>query len=344
MPNKKVSSPKKPFQAAGQQKLGKAQGVPNVDKKVTRPPKPDFTKRVKEGSMKYEDQDDLRRFFEKSTVTPTNSIRNDLQSPGQQGAKGGWKKGISPAHKIAAQMAADAKSEKVPVLEQETERFNRGKLTAFSTKWREYVYRREAYKIYSNNYFYSIMNALSRTGKAPAFVDETQVTPEAIEKAKWAMQVIEYDMKKGENSKVEADRTVYRGIGTDKYIREQLNIEDGLSDEELNQRLQGAIVSDKALTSTSFNPNKAKTFANMNRNQEGTPVMMQIHVPKGLAAQYITPVSEYQDEDELLADRDTPMRYIDVKSGKDADGKNYRLVRGSYLLGRISGHRRNKKN
>lgn len=247
-------------------------------------------------------------------------------------------------------MAADANSTNArlhKVESAETERFNAGHLFL-----KEYL-GIESYQKYSMNYYYTIMNTLARKGKPPKTVmvngQEVTVTEKDVQIAIAAMKDMSQDMNEGPHSQLQEDRTVYRGVG-DFFIdnlRKQLGIANGVTDEELNRRLKGAIFFDRAFTSTSLNPDVAEDFATHNSGKNGKKeaTILQIHAPKGLKAQYIAPISKYKGEAELLVDQNTPLRILDVVTEVDPKtGIKYRLVKAEFLSFYAGSHRARMSN
>lgn len=254
-----------------------------------------------------------------------------------------WKKATYTTKQgMAEEMAADANStqaDKLEIKKKEMEDFMEAHPSDDMGAEHKGV---EHYKTYTSNFHYSIMNSLARTGKPPETAMDNRgivrpVTEEDVEVAIAAMKGMSKDM--GE-SRLKRDLVTYRGVGNGftKVIRNQLGIGNNVTEEEMNRRLKGAVLFDKAFTSTSLSPYVAEKFARMNsHNEEAT--IFQIHAPKGLKATYLEPISAFGGEDELLVDQNTPLRVLEVKMVEDSQGVNYRLVRAEFLNSYSGEHR-----
>lgn len=108
---------------------------------------------------------------------------------------------------------------------------------------------------------------------------------------------------------------------------------------ELNRKLKGAVLFDKAFTSTTLDPSVAETFAKENSGKEEATIL-QIYAHKGLKSQFLAPISKYGYEEELLVDQNTPLRILDVTMEEDPEtGIKYRLVKAELLSFFAGSHR-----
>lgn len=319
---------------------------------------------ITEGKKVIEDDSVMNSYFKKGSFSPMEmpmptlkgEIGNALKQafPIQEGEKKTpWKSALPTLNQSMAQKMAKNANSTTAQLEkvenEETERFNAAHWDALL----ESYIGTEAYNKYTSNFYYTIMNTLARTGKPPktAWDDgkEVQVTKEAAEIAMKALQAMSEDMREGLFSQLEEDRIVYRGVGSNygDILRDQLGIGDEVTGEELNRKLKGNVIFDKAFTSTSLDPNVAHDFAERNSKMNGKneATIIQIHAPKGLKAKYLTPISEFGDEAELLIDQNTPLRILDVTMVEDSKtGTKYRLVKAEFLSFYIGSHRASVSN
>ena len=112
-----------------------------------------------------------------------------------------------------------------------------------------------------------------------------------------------------------------------------------MTGEELNRKLKGAVLFDKAFTSTTLDPSVAETFAKENSGKEEATIL-QIYAHKGLKSQFLAPISKYGYEEELLVDQNTPLRILDVTMEEDPEtGIKYRLVKAELLSFFAGSHR-----
>lgn len=296
---------------------------------------PELPKVIEGGSV-------MDSYFRNPSFSPMEMQKKDKQQTQAGKIENSWKTALPTLNqKIATAMATNAaftQLELQGVENEEAERF----ITSHQNV------NIDSYKQYSANRSYTIMNNMARgleqkpikTGKDIAL----PVTEKDEKKAADALIDISKDME-GPRSRLEKDRTVYRGVGSNyiNTLRKQLGIGDKVQGEELNRRLKGAIIFDKAFTSTSLDPNTAEYFAQQNidkQSKEKNAMIFQIHAPKGLKAQYIAPISRYKEEDELLVDQNTPLRILDVTMQTDPENNiEYRLVKAEFLNSYIGSHR-----
>lgn len=298
-------------------------------------------------------------------------------------AKGGgpWVHGVSPSVRMIAEMEADlrrSKTEKEKIAQEEKERFIKGhkRITPVepmnvaretrgeigygravtpnvlhqSDKEKDKVRYEgdDPYITYSKNRFYTIMNTMQRMNRWPTAEElgGKPMTPGELKAAMRAQKAITEDMKNGEHSRLEENRVLYRGVGANYtgILQNLLGVEKGASEEKLRKKMQGSTITDKALMSTSLDPNIAADFARQHsQGPQDVGTTFQLYVPKGTKAQYIAPTSQYQYEQEMLLDNNAPIRIIDVNSGWDGMNKEYRMIRGAVTHGNLLGGHRNKK-
>ena len=259
---------------------------------------------------------------------------------------------------MAQAMAKDANAtheERQKIWGEETKRFNtahlnkdeKKKLDSVINKLQDLYVGVDSYRKYSETYYCAIMNTLARTGKPPKTVwdngKELSVTEEGVKSAMDAWKAMSKDMEEGSHSRLQKDRIVYRGVGgksyTDNVLRKQLGIGTEVTGEELNRKLKGAVLFDKAFTSTTLDPSVAETFAKENSGKEEATIL-QIYAHKGLKSQFLAPIRKYGYEEELLVDQNTPLRILDVTMEEDPEtGIKYRLVKAELLSFFAGSHR-----
>lgn len=187
----------------------------------------------------------------------------------------------------------------------------------------------QAYRRYSENFYYSVMNHMLRYGVNPETVNSDKGGKCKVEEVhvKIALRTIKRisdAMNIGKHSRLERDRLVYRGAGKgyNNVLRRSVGltplpnpgVENNPEDAyELNRKLINHNVTDNAFVSTSLLPNVAESFAHHN-GVRGDCTYIRIYAPKGLKAQYIDPISDSKGEQELLVAPGTPMRVLDAQT------------------------------
>lgn len=221
-----------------------------------------------------------------------------------------------------------------------------------------------AFKLYSTNRYFKIMNMLLREGrcpteeemppkpKKPGVRDESgPVTMEELMVAMAAIEMLADEMDNAKHAKLDKNRVVYRGAGNfyTNLLKSTFGVKEEDSEAKMRKKMQGGAITDKGFMSTSLDVQTAKMFAyqgskTSGTGQKGTGTIVQLYVPKGTKGQFIAPLSEYRDEEELLLNSNTPIRIIDVTKSQDwasEDGvHDYLLVRGSVFAGNLLGAHR----
>ena len=205
-------------------------------------------------------------------------------------------------------------------------------------------------RVYSDDRNYKIMNSLMRTGLAPGVVNNEEVALSEMKDALMASDALSRNLTTGEHTRLEQDTVVHRGAqaGYGNALANQLANREGVDDTNLADHIKDQIFTDDAFTSTSINPNKAKQFSGLNNARSPERNIVHAVLPKGLNAQFISPSSKF-DEDEMLLDRNTPMRVLEAQNttmmptrGRQ-EPRAIRQIKAVYLRGLAGGHRKKKK-
>ncbi|MDD3921645.1 MAG: DUF4157 domain-containing protein [Eubacteriales bacterium] len=261
-----------------------------------------------------------------------------------------WQGGESPAASVLAQIQANEQQtpqQHQQIVNEQTQRFyhwaNSHKGLNQSPDQQQFSGANGVRK-YSDNRNYQIMNQIARTGNAPANVNGTPVTAQEAKDMALANSEISNNLNTGAYTRLESNVVVHRG-GTEGYgdaLRKQLPNPAAAKGNGLTPALSGNVFSDPAFTSTTLNPDVADQFSEITDQTPYEHNVLHAVLPKGLKAQYISPVSQYQGEEEMLLDRNSPFRVINAQDKVKQVGNQsvpYRNINGAYLRGLSSGHR-----
>ena len=119
------------------------------------------------------------------------------------------------------------------------------------------------------------------------------------EKSSYIQEIISNMDKAMKKASTTADIITYRGLSKKSF--EKLEI--------------GAVIKDKGFTSTTTKTNIAKMFASSSAAKSSSePIVMEIKIPKGSRAVSLSRYTTHKNEDEILIDRDSEYRIVDIKN------------------------------